>query len=343
MAPLITVHRLTKDYRLTDRREGVLGGFVDLVRPRKRTLRAVEDVSFTIDAGETVGYIGANGAGKSTTIKMLTGILTPTSGEVRVGGLVPYRQRESYTRHIGVVFGQRTQLWWDLAVVESFRLLQRIYEVPEVRYRERMAFFDELLGLSEFLHQPVRKLSLGQRMRCDLAAALLHEPRVLFLDEPTIGLDVVAKENVRIFLRRAREELGVTIILTTHDLSDIEQLCRRVIIIDRGKVLYNGLLDDLRRGPGHRLRLCLDLAEPASPRALAAATADLPVEWTAASGGEDAPSLRHCALFSRAETSAAVILAAVLAAHRLRDMALTEPAIEDVVRRIYSEGLEAAP
>ena len=172
-----------------------------------------------------------------------------------MGGLVPYRQRESYTRHIGVVFGQRTQLWWDLAVVESFRLLQRIYEVPEVRYRERMAFFDQLLGLSEFLHQPVRKLSLGQRMRCDLAAALLHEPRVLFLDEPTIGLDVVAKENVRIFLRQAREQLGVTIILTTHDLSDIEQLCRRVIIIDRGKVLYNGLLDDLRRGPGHRLRL----------------------------------------------------------------------------------------
>ncbi|HOX25120.1 MAG TPA: ATP-binding cassette domain-containing protein [Candidatus Krumholzibacteria bacterium] len=334
MAPLITVDRLTKDYRLTVRREGVKGGIVDLVRPRKRILRAVDEVSFTIDPGEMVGYIGANGAGKSTTIKVLTGILTPTSGEVRVGGLVPYRQRQSYTRHIGVVFGQRTQLWWDLAVVESFRLLQRIFEVPEDRYRSQMAFFAELLGIDEFLNQPVRKLSLGQRMRCDLAAALVHEPRVLFLDEPTIGLDVVAKENVRGFLRRARDTLGVTVILTTHDLGDIEQLCRRVIIIDHGKVLYDGLLEDLRRGPGHRLRLCLDLAEPVTAAALAAATRDLPVQW------ESDGAHRHCALFSRAETTAAAILSRVLAAHRLRDMALTEPAIEDVVRRIYREGLQ---
>lgn len=335
MAPLITVDRLTKDYNLTDRREGVVGGLIDLVRPRKRVLRAVDDVSFTIDQGEMVGYIGANGAGKSTTIKMLTGILTPTSGEVRVGGLVPYRQRQSYTRHIGVVFGQRTQLWWDLAVVESFRLLQRIYAVPEDRYRQQMAFFDDLLGLGEFLHQPVRKLSLGQRMRCDLAAALLHEPRVLFLDEPTIGLDVVAKESVRDFLREARDNLGVTIILTTHDLTDIERLCRRIIIIDRGKVLYNGLLEDIRRGPGHRQQLCLDLVEPITVSDLVAATAGLPVEWL----DEPGVSHRHCALFSRAETNAAAILAAVLAVYRLRDMALTEPAIEDVVRRIYREGL----
>lgn len=342
MAPLITVRNLTKDYRLTDRREGVMGGLVDLVRPQKRTLRAVDDVSFTIDQGEMVGYIGANGAGKSTTIKMLTGILTPTSGEVTVGGLVPYEQRQSYTRHIGVVFGQRTQLWWDLAVVESFRLLQRIYEVPEARYQEQMAFFNELLDLDDFLHQPVRKLSLGQRMRCDLAAALLHEPRVLFLDEPTIGLDVVAKENVRRFLRQARDQLGVTVILTTHDLTDIEQLCRRIIIIDQGKVLYNGLLDDLRRGPGHKMRLCLDLVEPASARELAAVTADLPVEWADTEAGPDAPQHRHCALYSRAETNAAAIMTAVLAAHRLRDMALTEPAIEDVVRRIYREGLVSA-
>jgi len=338
MAPLITVQRLTKDYRLTRRREGVMGGFVDLVRPRKHTLRAVDDVSFTIDQGEMVGYIGANGAGKSTTIKVLTGILTPTSGEVRVGGLVPYEQRQAYTRHIGVVFGQRTQLWWDLAVVESFRLLQRIYEVSEESYRERMGFFNELLGLDEFLHQPVRKLSLGQRMRCDLAAALLHEPQVLFLDEPTIGLDVVAKESVRGFLREARDKMGVTVILTTHDLTDIEQLCRRIIIIDRGQVLYNGLLDDLRRGPGHRLRLCVDLADAVTADDLARATGSLPVEWLPADG----PGHRHCGLFSRSETNAAAILTAVMAAYRLRDMALTEPAIEDVVRRIYREGLVAS-
>jgi len=341
MAPLITVDRLTKDYRLTQRREGVLGGVVDLVRPRKRTLRAVDEVSFAIDPGEMVGYIGANGAGKSTTIKMLTGILTPTSGEVQVGGLVPYRQRQSYTRHIGVVFGQRTQLWWDLAVVESFRLLQRIYEVPEDRYRTQMAFFDGLLGLGEFLNQPVRKLSLGQRMRCDLAAALVHEPKVLFLDEPTIGLDVVAKENVRAVLRQARDQLGVTVILTTHDLGDIEQLCRRIIIIDHGKVLYDGLLEDLRRGPGHRMRLCLDLAEPVAPAALAALVSDLPVHWDSDGGRPETPVHRHCALYARAETTAAAILTRIVAAHRLRDMTLTEPAIEDVVRRIYREGLQA--
>ncbi len=343
MAELITAQSLTKDYRLTRRREGVLGGLADLVKPRKHTLRAVDEVSFCIDQGEMVGYIGANGAGKSTTIKMLTGILTPTSGEVRVGGLVPYRQRQSYTRHIGVVFGQRTQLWWDLAVVESFRLLQRIYEVSEDRYKRQMRVFDELLGLEEFLHQPVRKLSLGQRMRCDLAAALLHEPKVLFLDEPTIGLDVVAKENVRDFLREARDNLGVTVILTTHDLGDIEQLCRRIIIIDHGKVLYDGLLEDLRRGPGHRLRLCLDLAEPASASDLARLTGDLPVIWDHDPAAADTPGHRHCAMFSRAETTAAAILSVVVANHRLRDMVLTEPAIEDVVRRIYREGMAPVP
>jgi ABC-2 type transport system ATP-binding protein len=227
-------------------------------------------------------------------------------------------------------------------VVESLRLLQRIYEVPEAAYRRQLAFFDELLGLQEFLHQPVRKLSLGQRMRCDLAAALLHSPRVLFLDEPTIGLDVVAKESVRTFLREARDQLGVTVILTTHDLGDIEQLCRRIIIIDHGKVLYDGLLADLRRGPGHRLRLCLDLAEPVTAAQLGALTADLPVSWDEADQSPGQPSHRHCAMFSRAETNAATILSRVLAVHRLRDMALNEPAIEDVVRRIYREGLVPA-
>jgi ABC-2 type transport system ATP-binding protein len=326
MPELIRVERLTKDYRLTRRREGVMGGVIDLVRPRRDTLRAVDEVSFSIDQGEMVGYIGANGAGKTT------------SGAVEVGGLVPWRQRRSYTRHIGVVFGQRTQLWWDLAVVESFRLLQRIYEVPEAAYRRQMEFFDTILGLGEFLDQPVRKLSLGQRMRCDLAAALLHEPKILFLDEPTIGLDVVAKQNVRDFLREARDRLGVTVILTTHDLGDIEQLCRRIMIIDHGKVLFDGQLDDLRRGPGHRMRLCLDLAEPVRRADLAAVTGELPVTWSA-DDEADAPATRHCALFSRSQTSAADILSRVLGAHRLRDMALTEPAIEDVVRRIYREGL----
>jgi len=282
MDSLIKVHDLTKDYRLTRKREGVTGGLVDLIRPRKETLRAVENVSFEIPAGEMVGYIGANGAGKSTTIKMLTGILTPTSGTVTVGGLIPWKQRLQYTRHIGVVFGQRTQLWWDLAVVESFRLLKKIYEVDDATYGRQMKLFDELLEVGEYLHQPVRKLSLGQRMRCDLAAALLHRPQVLFLDEPTIGLDVLAKENVRIFLREICEREGVTVILTTHDLGDIEQLCKRVIIIDKGLVHFDGELDELRRRVGRAVRMTVELRDRTSSEELAANTAGLP-------GGEAPP------------------------------------------------------
>jgi ABC-2 type transport system ATP-binding protein len=332
MSNLIEVEDLTKDYRLTQRREGVSGGLVDLLRPRKTILRAVDHVSFTIAPGEMVGYIGANGAGKSTTIKMLTGILTPTSGEVRVGGLVPYRDRQRYTRHIGVVFGQRTQLWWDLAVVESFRLLQKIYEVDEAVYREQMDLFENLLGIEEFLHQPVRKLSLGQRMRCDLAAALLHRPQILFLDEPTIGLDVVAKANIRSFLKESRDKLGTTVILTTHDLGDIQQLCKRIIIIDKGVVLMDGSLENLRRRLGNRVRLTLDLREPASCRDLAALTEPLPVRWTECQGRT------HVAEFSRAQVTSAEVIQRVLSVHGVHDLTITEPSIEDVVREIYRNG-----
>ncbi len=329
MAPLIQVRDLTRDYRLIKKREGVAGGFVDLLRPRHHTLRAVDRVSFAIDAGEMVGYIGANGAGKSTTIKMLTGILTPTSGEAAVGGLVPWRDRLQYTRHIGVVFGQRTQLWWDLAVVESFRLLKKIYEVPDPVFREQMAVFDKLLGVGEFLHQPVRKLSLGQRMRCDLAAALLHRPRILFLDEPTIGLDVVAKENVRGFLREIRDLQGVTVILTTHDLGDIEQLCRRVIIIDKGKVHFDGELEDLRTRLGRRVRLTLELRDATDSAILSGITAALPVTWQAGAGK------RHVAEFHRAEISGAEVIKLIVNACPVSELHLAEPEIEEIVRDIY--------
>ena len=331
MEPLIRVEGLCKDYRLVDRREGVTGGLKDLVSPRRRLLRAVDDVSFAIAPGEMVGYIGANGAGKSTTIKMLTGILTPSSGRVEVGGMVPWRQRQQYTRHIGVVFGQRTQLWWDLAVVESFRLLKKIYEVDDTTYDRQMALFDELLDTGKLLSQPVRKLSLGQRMRCDLAAALLHRPRVLFLDEPTIGLDVVAKENIRGFLRDIQQRDGVTVILTTHDLGDIEQLCRRVIIIDQGRVHFDGELADLRRRVGQTVRLSVELREPADGADLAAATGDLPVSWDPGTG------LRHVALFNRAEVRAAEVIRLVVNDRPVQDLHLAEQPIEEVVREIYRQ------
>jgi len=331
MEPLIKVRDLTKDYRLIRKREGVKGGLIDLVRPRHELLRAVESVSFDIPAGQMVGYIGANGAGKSTTIKMLTGILTPTSGTVTVGGLVPWKQRLQYTRHIGVVFGQRTQLWWDLAVVESFRLLKKIYEVDDATYDRQMKIFNELLEVDQFLHQPVRKLSLGQRMRCDLAAALLHRPRVLFLDEPTIGLDVLAKENVRVFLREICEREGVTVILTTHDLGDIEQLCKRVIIIDKGRVHFDGELDDLRRRVGRRVRMTVELRDSATSGELAAITAGLPVKW------EEVEGLRHHAEFNRAEVPGAEVIKRLVNECHVLDLHMAEQGIDEVVRDIYRQ------
>jgi ABC-2 type transport system ATP-binding protein len=337
MEPLIKVRDLTKDYRLIRKREGVTGGLIDLVRPRHERLRAVESVSFDIPAGQMVGYIGANGAGKSTTIKMLTGILTPTSGTVSVGGLVPWKQRLQYTRHIGVVFGQRTQLWWDLAVVESFRLLKKIYEVDDATYDRQMKIFNELLEVDQFLHQPVRKLSLGQRMRCDLAAALLHRPRVLFLDEPTIGLDVLAKENVRVFLREICEREGVTVILTTHDLGDIEQLCKRVIIIDKGRVHFDGELDELRRRVGRRVRMTVELRDPATSVELAGITAGLPVNW------EEVEGLRHHAEFNRAEVAGAEVIKRLVNERHVSDLHMAEQGIDEVVREIYRQsGQEAS-
>jgi ABC-2 type transport system ATP-binding protein len=281
-----------------------------------------------------VGYIGANGAGKSTTIKMLTGILTPTSGTVEVGGMVPWKNRLQYTHHIGAVFGQRTQLWWDLAVIESFTLLKKIYEVDDQTYQEQMATFDDLLDIGEYLHQPVRKLSLGQRMRCDLAAALLHRPRILFLDEPTIGLDVVAKDNVRRFLKEIRDRQGVTVILTTHDLGDIEQLCRRVIIIDKGLVHFDGDLIDLRTRTGHRVQLTVDFRDETTSEHLAQVTEGLPVEW------EEGQGLRHRVEFSRIEVPGAEVIKRLVNACHVSDLHLAEVDIEEVVAQIYRDSAE---
>lgn len=249
--PVIEVRGLTREFKIFKRREGVRGAFMDLFHREYRVLKAVDGIDFFVEAGEMVGYIGANGAGKSTTIKMLTGILVPTAGDIRVRGYVPYKERERYTRHIGVVFGQRSQLWWDIAVIESYRLLRRIYHISEKDFKARLDMFNDILGLAEFLHLPVRKLSLGQKMRCELAAALLHNPGILFLDEPTIGLDVLAKARIRDFLKDINREFKTTVILTTHDLGDIEALCPRVAIIDRGRMLFDGAVDNLYTQWGH--------------------------------------------------------------------------------------------
>jgi ABC-2 type transport system ATP-binding protein len=300
------------------------------LRRERRVVDAVAGISFEIKRGTMVGYVGPNGAGKSTTVKMLTGILVPSAGRLRVAGLDPPRQRIDLARRIGVVFGQRSQLWWDLPLADSFDLLRHIYRVPEQRHRENLDRFTETLGLAEFITTPVRQLSLGQRMRGELTAALLHDPEIVFLDEPTIGLDVVAKAAVREFLGEVNRERGVTVLLTTHDLADIERLCSRLLIIDHGRLIWDGGLDELKRGYGQERTMVVDLEEPAPPLEVPGARVvrvDGPRQWLA---------------FRRDETSAAQLTAAVAARARLVDLAIEETDIEEIVRRIYAAG-PAAP
>jgi ABC-2 type transport system ATP-binding protein len=289
----------------------------------------VDHISFAIEPGEIVGYIGANGAGKSTTIKMLTGILVPTSGSVVVKGLVPYRNRYQHVKRIGVVFGQRSQLWWDIAAIEAFKLLQKIYEVPKPDYQRRLAVFTELLGLEDLLQIPVRKLSLGQRMRCDLAAALLHNPSILFLDEPTIGLDVAVKANIRDFIAQTNREYGTTVILATHDLGDIEELCPRVIMIDAGKLIYDGDLRTLKEMVPLGRRLSVELAHPAAREAMEELLKGYQVEL------HQSDAYHWQVGFDRSLVNAPHLIETLLAKLEVRDLELEEPAIEDVVREIY--------
>src|SRR5262245_61983535 len=258
----IVVENLRKTFHVAQRRKGIWGAATGLFHRDYRAVHALEDVSFTIDAGELVGYIGPNGAGKSTTVKTLAGILVPTSGRCEVLGRVPWKERVAHVQHIGVVFGQRTQLWWDLPVIESFQLLRDIYRVPKTQYEAACEELTTLLDLESLLDTPVRQLSLGQRMRCDLAAALLHGPAILFLDEPTIGLDAVSKLAVRDFIQRLNREHGVTVILTTHDMDDIEALCTRVVVIAGGKILSDGALAALRAQVTRERWLTVDLVDP---------------------------------------------------------------------------------
>ena len=244
MDTIVQVRHLTKEFRVLHRRSGKWGAWNDFFHPQYRTIRAVDGISFDIQPGELIGYIGPNGAGKSTTIKMLTGLLVPTGGEILVKGMIPWKDRRKYVANIGVVFGQRKTLWWDLPVIDSLEVLKAIYRIPDPLFNHNLGMFRKILDLDSFLESPVRSLSLGQRMRAELCAAFLHNPALLFLDEPTIGLDVVAKERIREFIRHLHRE-GTTILLTTHDLTDVERLCERVMVLDWGKILYDGNLQEL--------------------------------------------------------------------------------------------------
>ncbi|WP_433265580.1 ABC transporter ATP-binding protein [Actinosynnema sp. CS-041913] len=316
---MIEVRELRREFTVTTK----AGRF----RRTRRTVRAVDSVSFDVAAGEAVGYVGPNGAGKSTTIKMLTGILVPTSGHVRVSGVAPSRSRRELARRIGVVFGQRSQLWWDLPLQDSFDLLRAIYRVGAGDYARRLRECVELLELSAFLDTPVRQLSLGQRMRGEVTAALLHGPELLVLDEPTIGLDLESKERLREFLVDLNTSRGTTLLLTTHDLDDIERLCPRLVVIDRGTVLADGPLEELRAEVAPERVLVVDLEKPADP------LADLPgvVAVRTELGG-----LRQHLAFRRADTTAAALIAAVAARAEVHDLVVEEPEIDDVVRRLYA-------
>jgi ABC-2 type transport system ATP-binding protein len=325
--PLIEVENLEKVFTRPVRKPGALGALRSLVAREHRQVRAVDGVSFAVAAGEVVGYLGPNGAGKSTTLKMLTGILVPSAGRVEVGGLVPHRQRVAHVRRIGVVFGQRTQLWWDLPTIESLELLRHVYRIPPARYRENLKTFTDLLELGPFLDTPVRQLSLGQRMRADLAAALLHDPSILFLDEPTIGLDVVARERIRGFLAAVNRERDVTIILTSHDLADITRLCPRVVLIDHGRVIYDGALERLRARYGRWRTLVIDLVD----------ADQTPCVERAELVRQEGP--RAWLRFDREAVSAAALIAEVAARYPVRDLTVEEPEVESVVRGIYEGGL----
>jgi ABC-2 type transport system ATP-binding protein len=323
--PAIVADSLVKRFKVAERRAGLLGAAVGLTHRRYRTVDALAGVSFSIDSGELVGYIGSNGAGKSTTIKIISGILVPESGRCTVLGRIPWTDRVAHVRNIGVVFGQRTQLWWDLPVIESFDLLRDIYRVPAAVHRKTLDEMVSILALEPILDVPVRQLSLGQRMRCDLAAALLHSPPILFLDEPTVGLDAAAKLAFRDFIRRFNRERNVTVLLTTHDMDDIEALCNRVLVIAQGRILLDGNLEQLRATITHERRLIVDLEDEG-------ASLSYPDVRVVRREGHRA----HIS-FDPSRISASALIGRVTADHRVRDLFVEDPPIEEVVARIYDE------
>lgn len=324
----IVADGISKVFRISQKDPGLGGAIKALVRPRYLDKVAVDDISFRIEPGEVVGYIGVNGAGKSTTIKLLTGILVPTRGQVRVLGRDPHRERVANARNVGVVFGQRSQLWWDLALIESLNLVAKIYEVEPGRYQRLLDQFCEELELKELLHIPIRNMSLGQKMRAELAATLIHEPQVVYLDEPTIGLDLLVKERIRTFIRRQSQEQGATVLLTTHDLGDIEELCRRVIIIDAGRLIYDGPISTIKARFGRHRVISFETSAP------------LPAELELPEGAEPiAREERRLTLrFDRGVTSASRVAAQIMAQAEVADFAITEPDLAGIVKQIYGGG-----
>lgn len=335
---MIEVNHISKDFVAPKKYPGLGGAIKGLFSNEKITKTAVDDISFTIEKGEIVGYIGSNGAGKSTTIKMMTGILNPTKGTCTVAGIDPSKNRKDNAKNIGVVFGQRTQLWWDLPLSESFTILKEIYDVSDEEFEKQMEFLNRVLELQEFIDRPVRTLSLGQRMRADLGAALLHNPKVLYLDEPTIGLDLVVKDNIREAIREINEKYQTTVILTTHDIGDIEELCSRIIIIDEGKKIYDGSLDRLKDIYGVRRTVSMEVRQPEKvkefhlPEILGVKEEDCTVTFS-----KETNIL--CVNFDKHKVQVPQILSAVMNVIRIKDVQIQETELAEIVKEIYAHGI----
>lgn len=331
---MIYVNDLSKEFKKAIKEPGLKGSIKALFKPKNEIIKAVDGISFHVEKGEILGFIGPNGAGKSTVIKMLTGILTPTSGTCEINGYIPQKDRQKYVKEIGVVFGQRTQLWWDLALRETYAVLKEIYNVPDDEYKKRMAFLNEVLELDEFIASPVRTLSLGQRMRADIAASLLHNPKVLFLDEPTIGLDVVVKDNIRHAIQKINAEEGTTVILTTHDLSDIELLCNRIVMIDKGKKVFDGQISDLKRefGQMRDLQFELNTVSDVSKLDYIAHFGVTDEDVTINSEGA-VISVR----FNSDKISVEDMLSYTLSTVHVKDINLKDADIEEIIRRLYKQ------
>ena len=333
---MIKVENLSREFKSNKKYPGFRGAIKSFFSREYTIKKAVENISFEIGDGEIVGYIGSNGAGKSTTIKIMTGILTPTSGTVTVNGIIPYENREKNAMDVGVVFGQRTQLWWDLPLSETFSLLKDIYNVNDKDFKERMKFLNEILGFEEFMLSPVRTLSLGQRMRADLAASLIHNPKILYLDEPTIGLDVVVKENVRKAIKQINKDYGTTIILTTHDLSDIEELCNRIIIIDNGVKIYDGSLSEIKEKYGNMTTIILQTKQSENMKELKITSefnlSDEDLNTRAEEG-------KYIINFNKNKISSTEVMSYVMKELNVVDFSVNETSIEDIIKKIYRDGV----
>ncbi len=329
---MIDVRNVSKEFKKVVKESGFKGSVKSLFNKKVEIVKAVDDISFTVEEGEILGFIGPNGAGKSTAIKMLTGILTPTSGEIVINGQVPYKNRKKYVKEIGVVFGQRTQLWWDLPLSETFTVLKEIYQIEDKAFKEKMDFLNQVLELDEFITSPVRTLSLGQRMRADIAASLIHSPKVLFLDEPTIGLDVVVKDNIRKAIAEINKNEKTTIILTTHDLSDIELLCKRIVMIDKGKKVYDGELDAMKEKYGKmreihiNLKSADDMSKLAFDKQFGLSDDDLEIK---------VEGKKAVVKFNSSKVQVSEMLSYILGTITVKDISVSEADIEEIIRRLY--------